>query len=473
MLTTSKIRQKMQPIAATVLITLLIWIGSKAWYGDWFDNLFKYPAKIASLSATVMMCWCILLSARNRTLEKYFGGLDKVYQIHKRLGKWSFYTILAHPVFLGLDQMPDIIAFLQSLWFQLPLTDEKTAGANLGVLVLLSMLVPLVPTLWIKIPYHIWKRIHEWFGVIFMLAAVHIFMVDADIARYPLLCIWMYTLILLALGSYVYIRFLYRYLGPCYQYTVSHIDRHKDVLEITFAPAAKHMMFKPSQFVYLEVIKDGITRERHPYSIASGYNHEDCFKLGIKQCGDHTRSLDRLEAGDPVLVYGPYGHFSDRFLKGDRDCVFIGGGIGITPFLGMWHVALHSGEYPADETVCRPVGFHPEICQGWQSPKVAMFYLVATKDQASFVNDIKNEVILSHFHGFKAFEERGFHYELYVDSKQGRMTADYINRAVKGGILDRYIFLCGPTPMVMSLIKQFKEMGIRDEQIVVEDFNLL
>ena len=457
----------------TVAITLLLWIGSKAWYGDGFENLYKYPAKISSLTATVLMCWCVVLSARIRILEKYFGGLDKVYQIHKRLGKWAFYTILPHPFFLALDRLPDIKEFIQAFWLQLPLLDEKTVGANIGVAALSAMLVPLLPTLWIKAPYHIWKKIHEWFGAVFLLVAAHIMLVKADIANYPLLMVWMYALIFLAMASFIYIRFLYRYFGPRYSCRISHIEHFKDVLEITFSPKDKPFLFKPSQFVYLEVRKKGITREHHPYSIASGYNHENCFKLGIKKCGDHTRSLDQLEEGDGMIVYGPYGHFSDKFLLGDRDCVFIGGGIGITPFLGMWHVALHSGEYPADETVCRPVGFHPEICHDWQSPKVALFYLVATEDQASFDNDIKNEVILSHFHGFNAFEKRGFHYELYVDARQGRLTADYINRSVPGGILDRYIFLCGPSPMVMSLIKQLKEMGVSDEQIVVEDFNLL
>ncbi|MDZ7762048.1 MAG: hypothetical protein U5L00_17570 [Desulfovermiculus sp.] len=54
--------------------------------------------------------------------------------------------------------------------------------------------------------------------------------------------------------------------------------------------------------------------------------------------------MSRLEPDDPVTVYGPYGLFSAPFLTAERDCLFIGGGIGITPFLGMWHVALHSEE---------------------------------------------------------------------------------------------------------------------------------
>jgi predicted ferric reductase len=84
--------------------------------------------------------------------------------------------------------------------------------------------------------------------------------------------------------------------------------------------------------------------EPHPYSIACVYDLAHQIKLGIKIAGDHTRTLGMLEVGDAVTLYGPYGHFSNRFLSGEGDCVFVGGGIGITPFLGMWHVALHSDD---------------------------------------------------------------------------------------------------------------------------------
>jgi predicted ferric reductase len=85
---------------------------------------------------------------------------------------------------------------------------------------------------------------------------------------------------------------------------------------------------------------------------------------------------------------------------------------------------------------------------------------------------LDNEVILSHLHGFAAFEERGHHYELYLASRQGLITAEYVNRQVKGGVRDKNIFLCGPSPMVNSLIAQFNTLGVSDNQIIVEDFNL-
>ncbi|WP_028320723.1 ferredoxin reductase family protein [Desulfatiglans anilini] len=474
MLTISRIHQKTWPALLTVCLTLVIWLGSKAYYEDWFSDPFKYPAKAASLGATILMCWCVVLSTRLRPIEAFFGGLDKVYQVHKRIGRWAFFLIVLHPIFLSAHNFPDFLVFLQELGFLEPLGDRYLWGHNVGVATFLMMAGLMSLTLWLKIPYHLWKMTHEWFGGVLILAAAHVLIVNRDVTTYPLLRIWVYGFLALALASFVYTRFFYRFYGPRFDYTVSEIAKHGDVIQATLRPVQEKMEFKPSQFVYLVVRKEGITPEPHPYSIASGYNPRNRIKLGIKQSGDHTRSLDRLERGDPVLLYGPYGHFSDRFLSGVGDCVFIAGGIGITPFLGMWHVALHSEERldprEAPEQLRR---MHPELIRTWRSPVVSLFYICRTRGDASFDEDIRQEVAISRFHGFKAFEERGHHYECYITSEQGRITAAYVRERVKGGLQDKNIFLCGPSPMVASFVEQLSALGVRARQIIVEDFNLL
>jgi predicted ferric reductase len=187
-----------------------------------------------------------------------------------------------------------------------------------------------------------------------------------------------------------------------------------------------------------------------------------------------SRSLDRLRVGDAVSFYGPYGHFSDPFCEALRNCVFVGGGIGITPFIGMWHVALHSEDRYDAAAVPEPIRqMHPEILRRWQSPLVSLFYVCRTAEDAAFDTAIRNEVILSQFHGFSELEHRGHHYELYDTSTQGLITASYLDAHVRGGIRDKLVFLCGPTPMVDALIKQMKAMAMCHEQIIVEDFNLV
>jgi predicted ferric reductase len=475
MLTTSKSRQRIPPIFAALIMTMILWLGSKWYFGDWFDNPYKYLAKAASLTAMLLMCFCVLLATRIRPVEDFFGGLDKVYQLHKRSGKWAFYCILLHPLFLAADRLPDLHAFLSALGFLDARGDRYLWGHNIGVATLILMIGLLVPTLWIRIPYHFWKHTHNWFGLVMLFAVGHIVVVNKDVSLYPLLGLWMYGWLGLALAGFSYIRFAYQRWGPHYGYEVARIERAADILEISLSPDGEEKMdFKPSQFVYLVVHKKGITPEPHPYSIACGYNMPGLLKLGIKKTGDHTRSLEGLAVGDKVTVSGPYGHFSENFLTARRDCVFVGGGIGITPFLGMWHVAMHSEERLPDNEVPESLSrMHPEIIRSWKSPRVALFYLCRTREEACFDDDIRNEIILSHFHGFPAFEKRGHHYETYISSEKGRLTADYLVRNVAGSIQDKYIFLCGPSVMVDSLTKQFLQLGIHKEQIIIEDFNFL
>jgi len=474
MLMTSKTHLNNRPILLAVCITLVFWLASKWYYHDWFANPYKYVAKAASLTATVLMCIGVILSTRARVLENWLGGLDKVYQMHKRIGRWAFLIILLHPLFLALDRLPRILSFLGAMWFQKPSGNRYLWGQNVGVGALLLFAVLVALTLWVKLPYHLWKKTHEWFGLLLPVVILHIALVDADVAQYPLLRIWLYGLLALAVGSSIYIRFLYRVLGPRFEYAVSGVEKAGQILHVTFAPLKAKMDFRPSQFVYLVIHREGITPEPHPYSIACGYNLGAEFKLGIKQVGDHTRTLDLLEDSDRATVYGPYGHFSERFLSAEHDCVFIGGGIGITPFVGMWHVALHSEDrYDRRDVPERLTRLHPEIIKTWQSPLVSLFYVCRTKEEASFDRDIRQEVIMSHFHGFRAFEQRGHHYELYASSEQGRITAQYVDSRVTGGVRNKYVFLCGPSPMVNSLIRQFRDMGLGRHQIIVEDFNLV
>jgi predicted ferric reductase len=473
MFTTSNSHQKSWPIWVSVGATLLIWLGSKWYYADWFDNPFHYPAKTASLTATVLMCWSMILVTRVRFLETFFGGLDKMYQVHKRIGKTAFFIIFVHPLFLAADRLPDPVNFLLGFWFMWPEGDRYLWGHNLGIVTLLLFAALIVLTLWATPAYHIWKMTHEWMGFVLLLILVHVFVVQRDVAAYPLLTVWMYSFLFLGLCSFVWIRFLYWRHGPKYGYAVDQIEHQGDIVKLILSPQGEKMDFRPSQFIYLVVHKEGISPEPHPYSIASGYNLAANFRLGIKQVGDHTRTLDRLEKGDPVTVYGPYGRFSEPFLSGTRDCVFIGGGIGITPFLGMWHVALHSEErLPEQDVPERLRIMHPEIIRTWKSPRVSLFYVCREAEDASFDLDIRKEVELCHLQGFEGPEQRGHSYELYLSSERGRVTAEYFDKKV-GGLKEKFIFLCGPTAMTDDLTRQMLEMGVAPERIIEEDFDLL
>lgn len=415
-------------IGGSVVLTLLLWLGSKWYYHDWFADPYKYVAKTASLSATILLCWSFILAARLHFFENIFGGLDQIYHIHKIVGRTAFWIILIHPLFLACNLDCSIWETVDYFRFRHDL------GFDLGLVAMIVLIVLMGLAVAYFLPYHVWKSIHSFFGLFFLLSIFHIIFIDKDIGKYPLLGIWFYSWVIFAAACYIYIRFLYRYIGPRFPYKVESLVFNEGVIELWLAPMAKKMHYHPGQFVYLN---------GHPFSIASLANPEGRIRLGIKRVGGFTEKLASLKEGDPVTLFGPYGTFADRFLLANKESIFVGAGIGITPFVSMWEMALV---------------FH-------RIPKVDLFYI--DDHDASFDNHIKDIAICSQYKGHPRLQERGHTYELY----KGRITAQYIADKVES-FEGKNIFLCGPLSFRKEMVKQLKKLGVRYYQIVTEDFEL-
>jgi len=475
MLTISRFHLRVWPVWVTVGAVLILWIGCKWGYQDWFEDDFKYIAKAASLTATTLMCWCLVLATRARSVENLFGGMDKVYQIHKRLGRILCLVIVLHPVFLAAHRLPDLYAFFA--WFA-PAWDSSDAyvlGTYGGAAAMVGLYVLVGLSLRPILRYDRWKRSHELLGPVFMLVLVHVHLVHADVARYAPLRFVFWAMLLTAAAAWIYKRFLYERFGPRYEYAVETIESVGDVREITLRPLGKPMDFKVSQFVYLVIRKPPIPPEPHPYSIASGYSPDGRFKLGIKEVGDHTGSLVHLATGDRTDVYGPYGKFSEPFFTRRKDCVFIGAGIGITPFIGMWHVALHTEErVRSAETLGLLAAKHPEITSAWKAPRVALFYVCKNRADASFDDDILAQVASSPLRDITSAREAGYDYVLHESTVCGRFDVACITSVLgEDDAAARLYFLCGPTPMMEALCSQLLGQGLSPHDIVIEDFNLV
>lgn len=443
----------------SVAITLSLWLASKWFYQDTFDTWVKWPAKTASLTATTLMVWTLVLSIRSRFIENMLGGLDKVYKAHKTVGIWATVAILTHPLMLWVREVQTKGWNWRSfVWLEAGNNYEW--GYNVGLVAFYGMVFLVALTLWVKLPYEIWKKTHEWFGAVIILVLLHVVLVEQDVTRYPLLGVWVYSLLILGVGCFLWIRYFYYLFGPRFDYVVDDVELCEGVLEIWCAPGSESrvMGYRSSQYVYVDFEERG---EYHPFSIASAPRGDGRFKLGIKELGDYTSGLSGLRPGTKVSVLGPYGKFSEKFLYGKRECIFIGGGIGITPMIGMWDQAVNSYDHG-----------HRRTDSAWTSPLVHLFYSVKNAGEASFDNDIRACVIQSHFHGFEEFAKRGHSYDLYDVSKKGYLTADYIAKQVPD-YREAYIFLCGPKRMMDGLITQFQKLGVPRSQIITEDFSML
>jgi len=105
-----------------------------------------------------------------------------------------------------------------------------------------------------------------------------------------------------------------------------------DTITFTFElPEGGNLNNIPGQFLHLTVFGYG----EAPISITSSPTQKDCFQLCVRDVGNVTKALHKLEIGDKVGVRGPWGNgFPIEGLKG-KNAVFIAGGLGLAPLRSL------------------------------------------------------------------------------------------------------------------------------------------
>ncbi|WP_425287451.1 hypothetical protein [Paramesorhizobium deserti] len=197
---------------------------------------------------------------------------------------------------------------------------------------------------------------------------------------------------------------------------------------------------KPGQFAFATSDR---SEGAHPYTIASGWNDEKpLITFVTKELGDHTSRLrEKLRVGQDVKIEGPYGCFT--FDNGQPRQIWIGGGIGITPFIAaMKHIAQQ--------------GLHPDRAH----PVIDLFHTTAEYDGTAIAKlraDAKAADIRLH---------------VLVDARDGFLSGERIRKEVPEW-RDASIWFCGPAGFGGALRQDFAAKGLPvTERFHQELFNL-
>ncbi len=424
-------------VGATTLVSLLIWLGSMWFYDDWYDEPFTYVAKIGSMGATTLMCWVFILSTRFCVVERLFGGLDKVYKAHRRIGQAAFFLILLHPLFLALRGVPEWGEVISFFWF------SGDAVRNTGIFALLLFVALIAVSVWISLRYHVWKQTHHFFGLVLLIVIVHMVIANAEIMRYPLLRVWFFAWLAIAVLCYVYIRVLYRWIGPLYDYEVVTVTELGDITEVYLTPVRprRRLLHRPGQFLDISFDPDKVSAEPHPFSLSSP-PHEPQLRISVKELGVWTSELSTLRGGERARVWGPYGTFGDALNTDlELDPVLIAGGIGLTPFLSMIRQEgfLEEGDRTA------------HLIYSVEKPDEALYH-----DEIESLNlDLDTLIYISH-----------------SSDEEGLLDAKTIGEKV-GGLEGKKFLICGPAPMMESITEDLQKNGVGIERIVTEDFSVI
>lgn len=118
-------------------------------------------------------------------------------------------------------------------------------------------------------------------------------------------------------------------------------DETSDTSTFTFVfPEGGNLNNIPGQCLQLTVFGYG----EAPISITSSPTQKDYFQLCVRNVGNVTGALHRLEIGDKVGIRGPWGNgFPIERLKG-KNAVFVAGGLGLAPLRSLINYIVDNRE---------------------------------------------------------------------------------------------------------------------------------
>lgn len=427
------------------LLTLVVGIPVVSWgvhapVYDSFYSLFLFLTLFGQLTGIVgaqLFSFALLLSARLRSIEYLFGGLDKMYVIHHRVGVIAFSFLAIHPLILAFrfveDGMSEVMMFLVPI--------NNTLARDFGIYALLCMMGLLFVTFYGTIfSYKSLKNAHRFMGAAFFLAGLHMFLIPSSMSSDIVLKVSCLGMALIGLLAYTYRTLLGTWLVPRALYQVKDVNVSKPgITAVTLSPVNRPISHLPGQFsMFSFPASKVVPKEEHPFTISSAYDNGD-LQFSAKCLGDYTKLLPSLEIGAEAYIEGPFGEFS--YIYGEKRQIWVAGGIGVTPFVSM---ALDLLKQEESEYI------------------IDFFYSVRGEGDGAY-KDVFDKLTQKY---------KSFTFHFMPSDTSGYITGELLAQEVSD-ITKRDIFVCGPPGMMSAIVQSLETMGVKGNRIHSEYFSLL
>lgn len=385
----------------------------------------------------------LALVARLRAASDPFGT-DVLMLVHRWMGLAALGFVAAHPLpFWGRG--------VGARSFVLPGRSavEASGAVALWALVLLIGLALLRRRL--SLSYEAWRVAHLALAVVVVAASlVHVRAIGGAV-RAPLAWAVVHGWAAVFLALFVHYRLarpLLRWRRPWE--VVANRDEGGDTRTLVLRPLGhRGLAFEPGQFVWLATGRTPLALDDHPISISSSavLGADRSLELSIKALGDWSRErVPRLAPGHRVWLDGPFGAFTPDRVPA-QGFVLIAGGIGITPLRSMLLTLRDRGDP-------RPV----LLVHAAHDASRAVF--------AAELRRLEREMPLTLVPVREApapgeAAERGF------------VTAELLRRHLPADAGLRAFFVCGPGPMMDALEGTLAELGVPQERVRTERFDMV
>ncbi len=383
---------------------------------SWF-SIHRIIGEIFSSWVVTVFAFNFLMATRAHWVERLFGGLDKMYLIHRRSGVIAVILLIAHFLFVPRD------------------LTEFTPGKPLGfyalVLILIGVIISAAPFFKKKLPYNKWINFHKLMGVFYIMGIMHGGMVNSLIKELPITRVYVFGMAFVGISAWFYKAFLFRFFNKKLQYEVVKVeDQTSGVTDIYLKASSDKLKYLAGQFAFF-TFPNICKKEQHPFTISS-HPYDELLRITVKGLGDYTSNMGSvLKPGDNAFIEGPYGHFSSAYVK-EKEQVWIAGGIGITPFLSLM--------------------------KDVHTKSIHLFWSVKNENEATHKEEILK--IISDLPNIKL--------TIWSSENSGYLTENDLG--LENIFSNKAFLICGPEKLKSSMTKSLKNKGVSSEDIYDEEF---
>ena len=372
------------------------------------------------MAALILMAWGQIMATRLRGIETIFGGLDRVYVLHKWAGIIAMLAILVHDT---------IDADMDGLGAESALND---LAETLGEISLYGLLILVVISVATFIPYHLWKWTHKAMGALFAAGTFQFFFILKPFAMTDPAGFYTGAFCIAGLIAYAW-TVLPETMRPSHGYRITALEQTGDATAITLAPMGRGLRHKAGQFGVFRFTGANMG-EAHPFSFSDAPRPDRGLRVTIKPMGDFTtKLLPALQIGQELRLQGPYGRFE---RKGKKPEIWIAAGIGITPILA-WAETLEADSAPVD-----------------------LFYCIRSRALAPHLDRIEE----------LAASKPNLTLHLIVSSEGKRLTPEVIFQTIGARLSEAKLGFCGPASLREALKTGLRRYGVTARNFHYEEF---
>lgn len=398
--------------------------------------------RFAGLAAALAVLVQFFVMSRIPWLERLFG-LDKLSVFHHLNGRIALPLLLAHPLFVvfGYGNLTE-----SSFGSQVVALIEDSSTVLLAIIGLVLFAIVAVTSLYFarrKFRYESWYFVHLLAYLAVFFSFWHQIEVGSSFVLKNGFYLYWITLYAVTFGAIIFFRVGKPLLNFAqHQFTVDRLVEENDTVTSVYITGRKMEKFKiqAGQFMIFRFLQRDFWWEAHPFSMSMAPSGRE-IRMTVKAVGDFTEKISQIEPGTKVVVEGPYGVFTDLFSVSNR-VLMIAGGIGITPLRSLAEEMVKKGKDVILLYGCRDVS---DLVLKEELDKLAQQYSL----NITYIVDNKH-VSVDEF---------------------GHIDKEKIIRLVPD-IDKREVFLCGPVPMMRSLLETLSGLGVERSRVHFERFSL-